>query len=251
MVRHPRYLKGLALLLTVTASMVLFVALPFFHITTVEVHGALRITPAKIAEVSEELLHPHSVAGRLLGNHVLFFPVGRLRTRLVATFPEIKTVALARVLPNHMVLTIEERTAVLLWQSQAHTYEVDAEGIAFREWVDPYLPLGIPLIGDASGEAVTVGTTLVSERNLVPLLTINTRLRDELALTPLRYQMPGRSGDEVRVRVAEGINLAFTLAGEKELAKTLIQLKALLSDARYHGTLSTIDLRIPSRAYVE
>ena len=108
-----------ALLLSV--SIYLAFSLPYFYVPSATVLGNNHISKEEIT----------TVLG-VVGQSIFTVQPDELESRLRLNYPEMLSADVKVYLPNHVYVTVSERTPVILWQKGDGYTWVDAEGVAFR-----------------------------------------------------------------------------------------------------------------------
>ncbi len=93
---------------------------PAFRVETVEVRGLQRLS---LADVNTVL--------NVAGEPVFMVNPEQTRLDLLAAFPEISAITVEVKLPASVVVTIQERVPVLVWQREAGDLWFDAQGNSF------------------------------------------------------------------------------------------------------------------------
>jgi cell division protein FtsQ len=99
----------------------LALTLPAFHISAAQVSGNQRIGADEINSVLNTA-----------GQSIFMLRSADLETRLRLNYPELASAHVSISLPNTVVITIQEREPVLLWQQAGGYTWIDADGVAFR-----------------------------------------------------------------------------------------------------------------------
>jgi hypothetical protein len=110
---------GVAILLGVAVFLAL--TLPYFNIPSVTVLGNNRLTREEITNVTGAI-----------GQSIFTVQPKDVELRLRMNYPELLVVQVDVYLPNHVYVTVEERTPVILWQQNGTYTWIDANGVAFR-----------------------------------------------------------------------------------------------------------------------
>ena len=95
------------------------------------------------------------------GTNLVTLRTDDLALRL-AILPAVRSVEVNLVLPNTIQVRLDERQPILVWQTSAGRFLVDAAGVAFVELADgAATPNGLPTITDArTAAAVNVGSSI-------------------------------------------------------------------------------------------
>lgn len=97
-----------------------FFTLPMFQVQNAEINGLQRITSQQVFEALEVVNTP-----------VFLLDSQEISQTLLDEFREFSQAQVAITLPNSMVITVTERTPVLIWQTPSGSNLVDNEGMPF------------------------------------------------------------------------------------------------------------------------
>jgi cell division septal protein FtsQ len=109
----------IALLLAISIYLVL--TLPYFYVPQATVLNNNRITREEINSVLN-----------VTGQSIFTIQPDEVRTQLLMNYPELVSADIKVYLPNHVYVTVTERTPVILWQQNGGYTWIDSNGIAFR-----------------------------------------------------------------------------------------------------------------------
>jgi hypothetical protein len=116
----PRLISFILVLL-LGAAIYFFAASPEFRVAEPQINGLVRLTPAEV----------NSMLG--LGGQLIFtLRPEDVAARVRTTFPELASAGVQIALPNKVVITVQERQPVLLWQQGNGFTWIDDGGVAFR-----------------------------------------------------------------------------------------------------------------------
>lgn len=116
----PRLVSGILILVM---GMVLFTLWnsSMFQISGVTINGAQRLTESEI-----------NAALQVIGEPIFSAKPAEIKKDLIAVYPEIASMDVKIALPNRVILSISERTPMILWQEADGTsYWIDAQGVKF------------------------------------------------------------------------------------------------------------------------
>jgi cell division septal protein FtsQ len=110
-----------AIVLLAFAGWVIYVMFnsPNFYVQNVEVEGNTTVTDQEI----------YTISG--LEGLSVFWVEPAAVARRVETLPNVRSAQVRVQLPSYVVITVEERTPVILWKTGDASWWVDAEGITF------------------------------------------------------------------------------------------------------------------------
>lgn len=197
------------------------------------VHVGLRIDEVLVMGRKEtdrdELL---SALGTTRGAPILAFDVDSAKER-VAKLPWVRRVSVERILPDTVLLTVEERAPLALWQNGGTFALIDYEGhVILREDLEPYRNLVIVVGEDAPIHTASLLETLASQPVLMDLVQAAVRVGGR------RWNLRLRGGIDVRLPEDNAITAWRRLAQYQ----------------RSHGVLErdvrVIDLRLSDRLIV-
>ena len=188
------------------------------------------------------------------GQNIFLLDVGDLIPRIEA-LPLVASVNLTKQLPDVVIITIVERTPVLLWQTQQGTFSVDSKGVVMAHASDTtgidHL-MTVVDVRENAAQQVHPGT-LLNAADIAFATQVNTGLQQLSGVSSftLRYDVvPGQGGHGSFIVVSSNGWLAY-LGGADDnnpLDNRLIELQQILSLAQQKQLkLATIDLRFGSR----
>ncbi len=163
---------------------------------------------------------------------LLFLDADAARARLMAN-PWIADVAVLKLYPDRLQISITERQAFALWQKDGHVNVIAADGTVLEPYVeDRYL--GLPLVvGDGA------------ERQAKDFLTFLDRYPDIRSLLRASVMVAGRRWN---LRLTNGIDVRLP---EANVGSALDRLVALDRDKKLLSRdITMIDLRLPDRVTV-
>ena len=177
----------------------------------------------------DELL---AALGTTRGSPILAFDVNLAKER-VARLPWVRRVSVERMFPDTILLTVEERTPLALWQNEGSFALIDYEGeVILRDRLDDYRDLMIVVGADAPVHAATLMETLGSQPELLNLVRAAVRVGGR------RWNLRLNGGIDVRLP-EENANTAWLRLAQYQ---------------RSHGVLErdvkVVDLRLPDRLIV-
>jgi len=145
MPRMRANLRFASIIISLLLGVVIYLAfsLPYFYVPTATVLGNNRISKEEITNVTG-----------VVGQSIFMIKPDDLETRLRTNYPELLSAEVKAYLPNHVYVTVTERTPVILWQKGEGYTWIDREGVAFRPrgleaGLVPVLAVDEPLPGTA------------------------------------------------------------------------------------------------------
>lgn len=96
-------------------------ALPYFYVPQATVLGNNRLTREEINAVSG-----------VTNQSIFFIQPEEVQKNILMNYPELISAEVKVYLPNHVYITIAERTPLILWQQNGGYTWIDATGVAFR-----------------------------------------------------------------------------------------------------------------------
>lgn len=189
------------------------------------------------------------------GQNIFLLDVGALTTRIEA-LPSVASVNLEKLLPNQLVVTVAERTPVLLWQTQQGTFSADSNGIVIAPASESsgtdHLMTVVDVRGGAAAQQVQAGFHL-NAADIAFAVQAFARLPQLAGVPPftLRYDVVPRQGGHVSFIVASSAGWLAYLGSANDsnpLDNRLLELQQILSFAQQQRlNLATIDLRFGLR----
>jgi cell division protein FtsQ len=166
------------------------------------------------------------------GSPILAFDIEAARERLL-TLPWVHTASIERLLPDTVVIHIEERRPLALWQNQGNFSLIDEDGeVILRSGLEPYGGLLVVVGEDAPPHTAQLIRTLGTQPELMPLVQAAVRV----------------GGRRWNLRLAGGIDVRLPEQDPSGAWKKLAEYQ------RLHGLLrkdvKVLDLRLPDRLIV-
>jgi hypothetical protein len=189
------------------------------------------------------------------GQNIFLLDVGALTTHIEA-LPIVASVNLEKQLPNQLVVTVVERTPVLLWQTQQGTFSADSNGIVIAPASESSgtdrLMTVVDVRGGAAAQQVQPGFHL-NAADIAFAIQLFARLPQLAGVSPftLRYDVVPRQGGHVSFIVTGSAGWLAYLGSANDsnpLDNRLLELQQILSFAQQQRlNLATIDLRFGLR----
>jgi len=189
------------------------------------------------------------------GQNIFLLDVGALTTHIEA-LPIVASVNLEKQLPNQLVVTVVERTPVLLWQTQQGTFSADSNGIVIASANESsgtdHLMTVVDVRGGAAAQQVQPGFHL-NAADIAFAIQLFARLPQLAGVSPftLRYDVVPRQGGHVSFIVTSSAGWLAYLGSANDsnpLDNRLLELQQILSFAQQQRlNLATIDLRFGLR----
>jgi cell division protein FtsQ len=170
--------------------------------------------------------------GTTRGAPILAFDVNLAKER-VEKLPWVRRASVERMFPDTVLLTVEERAPLALWQHEGTFALIDYEGeVILRDKLDDYRNLMIVVGADAPVHTATLMETLGSQPELLSLV------RAAIRVGGRRWNLRLNGGVDVRLP-EEGASTAWLRLAQYQ---------------RSHGVLERdvkiVDLRLPDRLIV-
>jgi hypothetical protein len=198
----------------------------------------------------------HTIQNMVIqGQNIFLLDVGALTAHIEA-LPIVASVNLEKQLPNQLVVTVVERTPVLLWQTQQGTFSADSNGIVIAPASESsgtdHLMTVVDERGGAAAQQVQPGFHL-NPADIAFALQLSARLPQLAGVSPftLRYDVVPRQGGQVSFIVTGSAGWLAYLGSANDsnpLDNRLLELQQILSFAQQQRlNLATIDLRFGLR----
>ncbi len=189
------------------------------------------------------------------GQNIFLLDVGALTSHIEA-LPIVASVNLEKQLPNQLVVTVVERTPVLLWQTQQGTFSADSNGIVIAPASESsgtdHLMTVVDVRGGAAAQQVQPGFHL-NAADIAFAIQLFAHLPQLAGVSPftLRYDVVPRQGGHVSFIVTSSAGWLAYLGSANDsnpLDNRLLELQQILSFAQQQRlNLATIDLRFGLR----
>lgn len=217
-----------AAIVVVLASCVGLYNSPLFTITSVEVVGAQRVTPATVR-----------LLARVPSDATLIrFPADEVAAR-VAVDPWVESVSVSRVFPSGMRIRVVERVPAAVVDAGSSMWIIDRTGSVIAT-ASADSTASVPTITDVPGLDLKPGRRTTSEP-LLNAITVLTGLSKQLAATVKSISAPTIDGTALvtagRVEIVFGE--ATDLATKDALARRIL--------SEQHGKVVSIDVRVVDR----
>jgi cell division septal protein FtsQ len=113
---------------------------PTYRVLAAEVEGLERLTSQEINAAADVSTRP-----------IFLIEPEKVRQQLQSAFPELASVSVKVVLPARVLVTVEERLPVLVWERDEETLWVDAMGVAFPPRGESAPPVRVEAHDDPPG----------------------------------------------------------------------------------------------------
>ncbi len=166
------------------------------------------------------------------GAPILAYDIDAARKRIEG-LPWIKSVTVERMLPDTILLSVEERLPLALWQDRGRFHLIDQDGkVILNEGLERFSDLLVVVGDDAPQNAATLLDLLQTQPHLMDLVESAVRVGAR------RWNVRLRGGVDVRLP-AKDASVAWSSLAEYE---------------RNHGVLTrgvqVLDLRLPDRLII-
>lgn len=163
-------------LMTVLLSAILVLSLSSsdFEVGTPEVQGIRRLNPSDL----------HSVMN-LEGTPIFMIDPRQMTGKLAGAFPELTNISVKVKMPDHIIVSAQERAPVLTWQYGEKTLWIDPEGVVFPMRGDLDYP---PLMVYADEAPPTVTTLETSTLDTLPAADNDEETEDNKNEKPVTHR---------------------------------------------------------------
>ncbi len=188
------------------------------------------------------------------GQNIFLLDVGGLTTQ-IESLPMVGSVNISKQLPNLVIINVEERTPVLLWQTPKGVFSVDSKGMVIAPASDTSGADRLLRVVDesrAGAQQIHPGT-LLNAADIAFVTQLNMRLQHlpGMSAFTLRYDvLPGQGGHGSFIVASSNGWLAYLGSADDSnpLDNRLIELQQILHLAQQQQLkLATIDLRFGLR----
>ena len=166
------------------------------------------------------------------GAPILAFDLNAARKRVEA-LPWVKTASVERMLPNTVLLNIEERQPLALWQHKGVFALIDTDGeVILKTGLERYADLVVVVGADAPDHAAELLRTLATEPELMPWVKAAVRVGGR------RWNLRLKGDIDVRLPEEDAAS-AWTRLAEYEKTHRVLE-----------RDVQILDLRLPDRLIV-
>lgn len=215
--------------LILLAAMVAAFNLPLLKIAQVEIVGARTLDVSRAR-----------ASLRLEGNNILSIDAPMIE-KVLRQQPAVKEVSVKRQWPNKVLIQVEERRPIALWQTPGGAFAVDEEGYVLSEATPGPLPAIVAQEGGVRvGSRVPRGTLELSRQ-------LFARMEKEVDAPPHQFQYSASQG----LSVVTDLGWTAVFGDERDLNFKLATLAAALRVARERKIgFQYVDLRYGERPFL-
>jgi len=235
------------LILACAIICILFFA-PFFEIKNVDVAVVgERISSDGAKEVVQEFL-----SGKFLKifpqNNYFIFSFGRASDFLKNRFPEIKEIKINKKIFRSLAVEIKERQEIMLYCQKGKCYEMDDEGIIFKEEQEVCGGLEV-CVRDNSGPEVKIMDRALEAETIDFLLKTQEILKEKVNLNLVYFEINIYPPIEVQVLTSEKWRIIFDTSRDPaaQIGALKLVLEEKIKDQR--DRLEYVDLRVENRVF--
>jgi len=208
----------------------------FFQITKIEIRGNEKISEQKI----KEIIQPHIEHQIVFWKTRSIFLANLKETNnfLSETFPNIAQVELKRNFPEALIISIQERIPVAIFEHQNRKFFIDKEGIVFEEPVEGTLFSIESLV--FKGE-IGLGKRVLEKEIMTKILEIKQALNQKEI--PIIMAVIATE-DRLNIRTQENWEIYFNL--REDISRQIFNLGIVIQEKiplERRKTLERIDLR--------
>lgn len=194
-----------------------------FKVKQVELTGQNHVTPAQILET----------AGIKSTTSILFVNADEARARL-ETLPWIASASVRKFYPDRIEISVKEREAFALWQSNGEIKVIARDGIPITDYSDDPRYVSLPIVVGEGAER-HVGEIVDA---LARLPSLRDQVRAAILVAERRWTLKMRNGIDVRLP-------------EQNVEGALMDLAALDREKKLLSRdITIVDLRLPDRVVV-
>lgn len=189
-----------------------------FDVKNIVVSGNERVS-------KEDIL---SVVSSNLDKKILFFEtksifladISSIYKGIHKNFLKISDIKISRKLPNTIVVSLNERTAVSLFCRNEKCFSLDKEGVIFEE--NNLLRGLLKIVDKRGGKEFELGEAALSKDKVTGILKFDETLKDDMKILSYEYDL---FEDRVTVKTKDGFDVYFSL--DKNVSFQIDKLKAL------------------------
>lgn len=252
---HPSFSRIVFYFLLVAFVGVLIFILFFsqyLQISNIEISGTVELDGSEIKQSTEKMFDGKYV-GFVPKNNYLFVSQNRVEKALKDDFKKIRTVSIAKKFPDSVVITVDERKALLVWCGADKCYLIDENGVAYNEAdfnSQESLQNNLIKIDDNSGKEIALGETVIDSSYEKFVLDLKDSIKKLGFEADGEYFTPSRMAEEIRVKTIQGPELYFSTQFPLKTALNALGVvlkKEIPEDKR--ADLEYIDLRNEGKVF--
>jgi len=201
----------------------------------------LKIEHIEVEGTADETIK--SSFDQFLGKNILLLDTGEIQKLIQEKQPIAYKIEIRRGLPDTLKIKIENKTPVLIWQSQNKSYFIAADGYVLGEMQDPASSNLIKVM-DQKNIAVKTETQILSPFFIDFVTQAIGKIKDESGLNPLAVDVQ-ETTFQINVKTA---NFEIILDTTRDLDNQIKALKTVL-DRHKNEITKYVDLRVNGKAY--
>ena len=235
--RHRRWPLVLLTLLLVVGLVYLVLFSGVFSVTRVDFSSTKFIDRGALTKVVDD-------NNSVLNNNIITFGLFGLSDRLEKV-TGVAAVSLKRESQHHILIEVEEKAPLFVWESSGSKYLVDEDGYAWANYIDKYASL--PVISDSKNVPVFLGSKIVNANFIKFFQDVAANFTTSTGAKITGYQVLDIASD-LKVTSGEGWYVYFDT---NHVAKSqLTNLARVLAQVRgSRQPLTYVDLRIENRVF--
>jgi hypothetical protein len=241
------YLAVTAVLVIAAGAAYVLCFSPYLRIKEIKVEGTQTVSKEEIISFSKQAL-----AGRkywiVPADSLVFFDEQRLENLLLKQMPLIKAVDIAGNISGSLLINVRERQKAIIYCDGRQCYDIDDDGLVFKEAPAVYGGMTIALKNN-SGREVKIGEQAVGPELISFIKDAQRSLNNRVNLNLIYFEISSYPAAEVDAITVENWKIIFDPNQNAE--NQVIALKSVLDEKikDQRDKLEYVDLRIENRAY--
>ncbi len=122
----------------------------------------------------------------LKGQNILFINISEIKSKILASHPEVNQVQIVRGLPDTLKIVIKSNQALLIWQTNNQQYLINQKGVAFSELQGQ---TDLPLVQDNKNLNIQLGQQVVTANFIEFIHELSNKFSDALGFKIVYFEI--------------------------------------------------------------
>ena len=183
-----------------------------------------------------------AITDSAIGKNIFFVNLEAIQTEIQQKYPELQNVKFSKGLPDTLRVSAEQFQGKITWQTQNHSYLVNASGIAFKE-IDG--PTDLPKVIDNKDLPIDSKNPVVSSNFIDFISELNNKFSSEIGFKIFSFQV-NDTIFQVEGLTDQGWYVKFDTTRPAD--EQISQVKELLAKDKA-GITQYVDVRVEGRVY--
>ena len=223
------------------------------QIKTISVLGTQRLNQDDIKSIVEKSATNDFInvgSWKLSSKSMFLVKSDQIQKAILDSNATIENATVAKKWPNKLEITIKEREQIAVFCQEGRCFDIDANGIIFKEAADNDANANLIVRQNQQIENLYVGETAIQKNIMLAIYEIEKKLKEnfQINLTEAMISTPIR----LDVKTGEGWQIYFDVDADADINSQLTKLDLLLKQEipqEQRTDLQYIDLRFNARAF--